>query len=397
MPRPILCEISTAALHHNLEQAKRYFSQANPRRSEAKTWAVVKADAYGHGLANACAAFSRADGLALVEFDYAMTLRKYGWTKPILMLEGPFDINDVEKAREYGLSLAIHHPDQLQWLQQTYPQVGSSQELDIWLKVNSGMNRLGFVEEHLEELCQFIRERKTFGVNQVGLMTHFANSDVSVEIPGGHVTAMEQAERFQQMLATLNAYSSDLHLSLANSSATMAYADIAAEISTSNGKGELWIRPGVMLYGATPFGDLNTQSAQAMRLRPAMALKTAVIGIQNLQPGDAVGYGSRFIAQKPMRIGVIAAGYADGYPRLAPDGTPVLVKGQRTRIVGRVSMDMMTIDLTGLDADMGAEVELWGANLSIDEVASYSNTIGYELMCAVAQRVPKKTIKGYLA
>ncbi len=325
-------------------------------------WAVVKADGYGHGLRNALAGFVDADGLALVEFDRAARLREFGWTKPLLMLEGAFDEADVAQAAAQRLSLVVHEARQLDWIGRL-PQ-GSA--VDVLVKLNSGMNRLGFDSAGFRRAVE--RARGLPAVASIGLMTHFADAD---RCDGAHAAL----RRFDEAARGL-----DAPRSLANSAAVLS-------VPAAHGGA---IRPGILLYGGTPFAD---RDARSFGLRAAMTLESRLIAVQSLAPGDAVGYGSTFRAERPMRIGIVACGYADGYPRHAPSGTPIAVDGVRTQTVGRVSMDMLAVDLAPVpDAGPGARVELWGEAVAIDEVASAAGTIGYELMCALAPRVPKRAV-----
>ena len=354
MSRPIRALISSAALAHNLARVRE-------QAPSAKVWAVIKAHAYGHGLAAALRGLQSADGFALIEFDQAQQLRSLGWTRPILMLEGAFDRGDVGLALELGLSLVVHEERQWAWLSEI--ACGS---VDVWLKLNTGMNRLGVPPEAGGDLYRRLSELPA--VSRIGLMSHFADADRDGCLEG-------PMQRFDAATASLSG-----DRSLANSAAICA-ADSAHRD---------WVRPGVMLYGGSPFAD---RSARSLGLRAAMTLRSELIAVQTLKAGDAVGYGSSFVAQHPMRIGVVACGYADGYPRHAPTGTPVAVDGVMTRIVGRVSMDMITVDLEPVAmAQAGSGVELWGETVPIDEVARCAGTIGYELMCAVAPRVSKQLV-----
>lgn len=351
MTRPTIARIHVDALRHNLARVR----SLAPR---SRVWAVVKAHAYGHGLAAALAGFEQADGLALVEFDAALRLRELGWRKPILMLEGAFDAEDTALAAAQRLSLVVHEPRQIDWLARLAPPAA----IDVHLKVNTGMNRLGFPAETAR--AAFARLDGLPAVHSITWMTHFANADGP---PG-----------IDAPLALMRSLVPDptQACSMANSAAIIDHPSSHAQ----------WVRPGIMLYGATPFAD---RPARALGLRPAMSLDSRLIAVQTLRAGDAVGYGSAFVAPSPMRVGVVACGYADGYPRHAPGGTPVVVEGVRTRTVGRVSMDMITVDLTGVAAAQpGSPVQLWGDGLPIDEVATSAGTIGYELMCALAPRVP---------
>ena len=353
MPRPILATIDISAMRANLALAK---AHAGP----ASVWAVVKANGYGHGLDNALRGFQAADGLALVEPDAAVRLRERGWQKPVLLLEGFFDRQDLETVSDFSLDTVVHCEEQLAMLEK-FPL---RTRIGVHLKINSGMNRLGFRPEKVA--AAHARLRALPGVGEIVLVTHFANADNETN-PA--LPLAEQVRRTREAAAGLHA-----PLSLANSAADLLHAELA----------ERWVRPGIMLYGGTP----GVKTAAEFGLRPAMTLSSRLIAVQQIAAGDAVGYGSRFIAPHPMRIGVVACGYADGYPRHAPDGTPVLVDGVRCALAGRVSMDMLTVDLSAAPAAApGSEVTLWGTGLPVDEVAQAAGTIGYELLCAVAPRV----------
>lgn len=350
MTRPTIARIRLAALRHNLAQVR-------ARAPASRIWAVVKADAYGHGLATAAQAFSQADGLALVEFDGALRLRELGWRKPLLLLEGAFDRADVACAQAHELSLVVHEPRQIDWL----AQAGGRAGVDVFLKINTGMNRLGFAPHDSRAAAE--RLAGLPAVRSVTWMSHFANADGP---PGIRAPLDIFAALFPD---------GDARACLANSAAIIDYPDTHRD----------WVRPGIMLYGATPFSD---RPAASLGLMAAMHLNSRLIACQVLAAGETVGYGGAFVAERPMRIGVVACGYADGYPRHAPTGTPVAVGGVRTGTVGRVSMDMLAIDLTPIPhAGAGDPVELWGGQIPIDEVAAHAGTIGYELMCALAPRV----------
>ncbi|MES2832971.1 MAG: alanine racemase [Pseudomonadota bacterium] len=360
MPRPLVATIHIDSMRHNLALAA---SQA----AGAKVWAVVKANAYGHGLKSAIAAFAKADGLGLIEFDNAVALRESGWHKPILMLEGCFDAVDLETAAEHRLDIVVHCSEQIDMLEAVQRPSADGEMLGVFLKLNSGMNRLGFSPQALAGAYRRLRALPNVG--KIALMTHFANAD---EADNAALPLARQLECFNGSIGVLGDFRGDT--TLANSATDLLHPALAAD----------WVRPGIMLYGGSPGGG----SAGDFGLWPAMTLASQLIGTQDIQPGEAVGYGSRFVATRAMRIGVVACGYADGYPRHAPDGTPVLVAGVRTRIVGRVSMDMLTVDLSPVPgAGVGCPVTLWGHGLPIDEVAAMAGTIGYELMCALAPRV----------
>jgi alanine racemase len=363
MPRPIEALIHTDALAHNLARARR----AAP---DAKVWAVVKADAYGHGIERAYGGLHGADGFALLDLAEAERVRALGWRGPILLLEGCFEPRDLELCSRLGLWHTVHHAAQIDML----AAHKTNTPHHVFLKMNSGMNRLGFAPAAYRSAWQ--RLSGLTQVEEITLMTHFSDAD------GARGVAAE-VTLFESITRELPG-----RRSLANSAATLRFA--ADDVVV---RGD-WVRPGIMVYGSAP--DFPVHSAAAWDLQPAMTLRSRLIATQQLQSGDRVGYGSSFVAPHPMRLGVVACGYADGYPRVAPTGTPVLVNGVRTRTIGRVSMDMITVDLTpSPDADVGAEVTLWGRGpneigLPIDEVARSAGTVGYELMCALAARVPAR-------
>ena len=345
-------------MQHNLARARNC-------APDAKVWAVVKANAYGHGLERGMRGFAQADGLALIETENALSLRELGWTKPILLLEGIFDASDVSLLAEHDLNSTVHSIEQIKMLE--YTQL--YRPIDVHLKMNTGMNRLGF--KPADYAAAYNRLRAIPGVRNITLMTHFANAD---ELEHPRLGVANQVQRFCAGAAGLEG-----ERSLSNSGGVLHQAVLQAELHND------WVRPGIMLYGGTPGGG---RTAHDFGLRPTMTLSSEIIAIQDLQAGDTVGYGSRFEASGRMAVGVVACGYADGYPRHAPHGTPVIVDGMRTTVVGRVSMDMMTVDLTPIrNARVGSKVTLWGDGLPIDEVAAAADTIGYELMCALASRV----------
>ena len=360
MPRPIQATIHTAALSHNLLRAR----QAAP---DAKVWAIVKANAYGHGIERAFKGLKSADGFALLDFEEATRLRALDWRGPILLLEGCFEARDLEICSRLGLWHVVHCHEQIDMLAAHKTQ----QSHRVFLKMNSGMNRLGFVPERYR--AAWTRLNTLPQVDEVSLMTHFSDADTRKGISA--------------QLSVFEAATHDLpgERSLSNSAANLRHGGMLVNKSD-------WIRPGIAVYGSAP--DFPEHSAEHWGLQPTMTLSSKIIAVQNLAAGDTVGYGSSFTADSVMRIGVVACGYADGYPRHCTTGTPMLVNGVRCRMVGRVSMDMITVDLTPVpDAGMGSDVTLWGnaatgAVLPIDEVAHAAGTVGYELMCALALRVP---------
>lgn len=352
MPRPIRATFDLAALEHNL-------SVARARAGAARIWAVTKANAYGHGLLRARRALDAADGLALLDIDEAVRLRDAGVRKPILLLEGFFAPADLAPIARHALSVVVHSHEQMAMLESVRP----TPPLAVFLKLNTGMNRLGIAVDQVG--ASLARLAATGSVADITLMTHFADADG----PEGVATQLARFEAATQGLP--------LPRSLANSAALLRHPQTRAD----------WVRPGIMLYGCSPFAD---ESAQALGLKPVMTLTSELIAVRHLAAGEHVGYGGTFTADRAMRIGVVACGYADGYPRHAPTGTPILVAGRRTRTVGRVSMDMLAVDLEGIpEAGIGTPVTLWGDGLSCDEVAAAAGTVSYELLCALAARVPQ--------
>jgi alanine racemase len=349
--RPLQARVSLSALRHNYAVAK----QAAPH---SRVFAVVKANAYGHGLERVVRALEPADGFATLELDGAIALREHLTDKPILLLEGFFEPPELHAAAAAGLAAAVHCEEQLRMIELEAP----GERLDLWLKINTGMNRLGFPPPAAASALQ--RLRKSGKARSITLMTHFGTADG----PRGVRSAMQ---RFSETTRGIT-----LPRSAANSAALFAHPGTHLDV----------VRMGICLYGATPFAE---RPAGSLDLRPAMTLSSRLIAVQDLVPGECVGYGADFECDRPMRIGVVACGYADGYPRHAPTGTPVLVGGARTRTAGRVSMDMITVDLTPVpEARAGTPVVLWGEGLPVDEVAMAAGTVGYELLCAVATRVP---------
>jgi alanine racemase len=356
MPRPIEAIVHSRALAHNLARAR----AAAP---DSRVWAVVKANAYGHGIERVFEGLRGADGFALLDLAEAERVRACGWRGPILLLEGGFEPRDLELCSRLGLWHVVHCAEQIDWLAAHKTQ----QPHRVFLKLNSGMNRLGFKPAAFRSAWARLNQLPQVG--EISLMTHFSDAD-GVRGVAHQVAAFEAAAQ-------------DLpgERCLANSAAILRH-----------GLKNDWVRAGILSYGSAP--DFPAHDIRHWGLLPAMTLRSRIIAVQHLQPGDTVGYGSSYTATQPQRIGVVACGYADGYPRHAGTGSPVLVQGVRSRTIGRVSMDMLAVDLDEMPAaGAGSEVTLWGcgprdAVLDIDEVAAAAGTIGYELMCAVAPRVP---------
>jgi alanine racemase len=360
--RPILATIHTDAFRHNL-------SRIRELAPESKIWSVVKAKGYGHSLEAALKGLGSTDGFALLDIADAQWLRDHTWGGRILLLEGLFSREELELAVQLQCDLVVHSEKQLEWLE-SY-QNHSGHQINIFLKLNSGMNRLGFKPDQYRTAFHRLHSAGY----RLHHMTHFANADQVERSP----SVGQQMECFESVIEGLDAPSS-----LANSAAILWHRNALGD----------WVRPGIMLYGVSPTGV----HADIVRsdLNAVMQLRSQIIDIQELKKGDHVGYGGRYQAPENMRIGVIACGYADGYPRHAEDGTPVWVDGGGVQgdglicpIVGQVSMDMLTVDLREApNAKIGSIVELWGNEVPVDDVAQMSGTIGYELICALATRVP---------
>ena len=349
--RPIVARISLDALAHNLEVARRY-------AGSTKILSVIKANAYGHGLSRVARALAASDGFAVLNIEEAVKLRQVGIEKPILMLEGPFDADEMSAYSELNLTPVLHADHQLEWLRQ------AGEPLNVFIKFNSGMNRLGFPLSEMEVVLAKVQTHAQ--VEQITLMTHFATADEDLGIDWQWHRFIEKAKSFS------------LPISASNSAAILRYPETHQD----------WVRPGIMLYGSSPFTEA---SAEELGLKPAMTLQSEIISVQTLRPGDGLGYGLTYMADDTTRVGIVACGYADGYPRHAQTGTPVLVSGQRTRTLGRVSMDMLAVDISNIpEASVGSKVVLWGEGMPVDEVARSAGTISYELLCALAPRVDLK-------
>jgi alanine racemase len=321
--------------------------------------AVVKANAYGHGLTRSARALRAADGFAVLRLEEAAQLRSEGYTHPIVLLEGFFHPDELPEIARLRLRPVIHRTDQADIL----AKAKLGQRVDVLLKLNTGMNRLGINPKRLPETLATLRGAAHVG--GITLMTHFASAD---EDPA---SVEQQLQRFQEAAQGLN-----LPASLANSAAILRHPQTHAD----------WVRPGIMLYGASPFADTTGED---LGLLPVMTLESRLISVQFVRKGEGVGYGARYIAERDMKVGIVACGYADGYPRHADTGTPILIGNQLSRTLGRVSMDMLNVDLTPVPtAHVGSPVTLWGSGLPVEQVAAACGTISYELLTALAPRVP---------
>ena len=331
---------------------------------------VVKANGYGHGLLNAAHGLSATDGFAVLGLNEAIDLREAGFDQTILLLEGVFNANELAIACGFNIDIVLHHALQITMLENTtLPRA-----MNVHLKMNTGMNRLGFTADAF--LNAFARLKACKNIAQITLMTHFATADDEVGIDAPMVLFQSTIEGLHQPV------------SLANSATVLRHPVAHAD----------WVRPGIMLYGASPVADI---AAATYNLIPAMTLTSEIISVQIIQKDESIGYGNRFTATQTTRVGIVACGYADGYPRHAGQlvddkthfGAPISVAGKTTQTIGRVSMDMLFCDLTHIpEADIGAPVELWGKQIPVDAVAHACGTVGYELLCAIAPRVPFKVV-----
>ena len=354
--RPARALIDLQALRHNYRLAREL--------SGAKALAVIKADAYGHGAVRCALALeAEADGFAVACIEEALELRAAGIKGPILLLEGFFEASELALISANDLWCVVHSLWQLEAIEQS----AVAKPLKVWLKLDSGMHRVGLHPKDYQQAYQ--RLLASGKVARIVLMSHFARAD---ELDA-QATAQQLAV-FEEARQGLSA-----ECSLRNSPAVLGWPQVPSD----------WVRPGIMLYGATPF---EVPQAEASRLQPVMTLQSRVISVRELPAGEPVGYGAKFLSPRPTRVGVVAMGYADGYPRQAPTGTPVLVAGKRSQLIGRVSMDMLCIDLTDVpEATLGSPVELWGKQVLASDVAGHAGSIPYQLFCNL-KRVPLEYI-----
>ena len=351
MSRPLQVRINLSALQNNLAVARQ-------RAPDSRIMAVIKANGYGHGLLRVARALAGAEGFAVIDLNDAVILRDAGFRQRMLLLNGFYSPEELPVITEYSLTPVIHQQQQVDGLGSAVLPV----KLDVFLKLNTGMNRLGFKPGAFPSALSALKQNRL--VSGITLMTHFACADDAQGIAG-------QFEQFNKITAR-----ETLPRSLANSAALLRYPETHGD----------WVRPGIMLYGSSPFAET---SAGQLGLRPAMTLQSQIIATQELQPGDKVGYTGLFTAEKAMRVGIVACGYADGYPRHARTGTPVNVNGIITRTLGRIAMDMLCVDLSGVPgASIGTPVTLWGEGNPIEDVAKAAGTVSYELFTKLNSRVP---------
>lgn len=358
IPQVVAC-INIAALQHNFQTVKRF-------SGDAKMLAVIKANAYGHGFATVANALPDADAFAVGTMEEALELRFIAKDKAIIVLQGIFDVSDVQRCAAHDLQVVIHSEHQLELIEAAS---SLSKAITCWLKIDTGMHRLGILPSQSALALERLQQSGNIA-RPVTIMSHLACADEPFRVEN------------QLQIEVFNGLGVDESLprSLANSAAIVAFPDVHYD----------WVRPGIMLYGISPVKD---RTAEALGLRPVMTLKSRLIAVHQLMQGDCIGYGATWKCPEDMVVGVIGMGYGDGYPRHAASGTPVLINGRRVPVVGRVSMDMITVDLRELpDAVAGDEVILWGDGLPVEEVAHAAETIGYELVCRLTSRVERRLV-----
>ena len=354
MNRLIRAVIDTHALRHNLKVVRE-------RATGARVMAIVKANAYGHGLVPAALALADADAFGVARLEEGMALRAAGITRPIVLLEGVFAPEHLLEAARHGFDLVVHDRLQIELLEQST----SPQRFLLWVKIDTGMNRLGFRPSEFPAALERLRHLQPAPL-EIRLLTHLARADER-----NNAETKKQLTRFEEATRGL-----DYARSIANSAGVLGSVPLARD----------WVRPGLALYGASPFSE---SCGTELGLQPAMSLETAVIAIRHVPTGETVGYAGAWRAERDSVVAIIAAGYGDGLARNLPNGTPVLIDGRRAPLVGRVSMDMIAVDVTDLSGvHVGTPVVLWGAGLPVEEIARHAGTIPYELLCAVSQRVP---------
>ena len=358
MTRPTRASINLAALAHNLGQVR----QSAP---DSRAIAVIKANGYGHGILHAAEGLKAADGFAVACLEEAVELREAGYLQPILMLEGIFEADELEIVQNLNIELVVHHFEQINLLNSSM----NRKPIKVWLKLDTGMHRIGFLPENLSKA--YVQLSACSSVDKkIVLMTHLANAD-------------DRKDNYSDAQITLFKKTIDklrLARSVCNSAGILSRPEVHYD----------WVRPGIMLYGSSPFND---SLGPEENLRAVMQLESQLIAIKAYKKNDRIGYGGTYVCPEDMQVGVVAIGYGDGYPRHAKTGTPVLVNNIRTQLIGRVSMDMIMVDLRPItDAHVGSPVQLWGDQVSIDEVARWSDTIAYKLMCKITRRVHTKVI-----
>jgi alanine racemase len=373
--------INRQALTHNLAIAKSH-------TCGSKLVAVIKANAYGHGLLPVAEALHEADMFGVTSVEEAERLRAGGTDKEILVLQGPIVREDIARIAARDFQLVVHDPVHLSWLEEELATLTLAKPLTIWLKLESGMNRLGFSTTQFKAAYQALRSKSWAG--NVVLMTHLATAS----IPEAPLNA-EQLQNFHASKNSLN--SANIADSIGASAALLALEPRDGAIANTDTVQQIfsqarstWSRPGIMLYGSSPFlwSDIKRRR-EAFNLKAVMTLQARLISIKNVAAGASIGYNSQFICPHAMRVGIVSIGYADGYPSNTPNGAPVMIAGTRTQTLGRVSMDMLAIDLTSIpSAQLGDLATLWGEDVSLDEVAAHTGILSYNLTCSISARVP---------
>ena len=350
--------VDLGAVKYNIQRIREY-------APKAKVMAVIKANAYGHGLLRIAEALNEIDAVAVARADEGIRLRQAGFTNKITILEGFVCEQELQNLIDYDLDIVVHTVSQVDILE----KYSGKKNITVWLKLDTGMNRLGFMATEFISVYQRLLACQCIN-NPVSLMTHLSSAD---DI-NSQVTS-QQLALFNDVIKTYPG-----EKSIANSAGIIAWPDSLTD----------WVRPGIMLYGVSPFND---KQGDELKLQPVMSLHSRLIAVKNIAAGAAVGYAGTWVSEKPTRLGVVAIGYGDGYPRYAKTGTPVLVNGKRVPLIGRVSMDMITVDLnTQSNAEPGDPVTLWGVGLAVEEIARYAGTIPYTLLCGITQRVDIKNV-----
>ena len=350
--------IDSEALQYNLNRVKEL-------APTAKIVSMVKANAYGHGVKDCLAALSKTDAFGVACLQEALEIRELGFNQPITLIEGIFSAEEMQIVLDNTIEIIVHHQQQLDWLLQ-YKDQYIAKNLKVWVKLNSGMNRLGF---KVPDIIKVINNLKSEGFTCV-LAMHFANADAD-----NHPLNDQQKAQFLEVKEAC----APVLASCCNSAAIFKWPELNFD----------YVRPGIMLYGASPFAD---KSANDLDLKPVMTFTSEIIALNSIKAGESVGYGSTFIAKNDMDLAIVSIGYGDGYPRAFIKDNFVAIEGKSVAVVGRVAMDMIAIDVTGLNAQIGTEVELWGKNRLVDDVAEANGTIGYELLCRLSNRPLRKKI-----
>ncbi|WP_407411440.1 alanine racemase [Acinetobacter sp.] len=349
--------IDRQALQYNLNRVKQLAPQA-------KVVSMVKANAYGHGIKDCLDALKQTDAFGVACLQEALEIRELGFEQPITLIEGVFSRDEMPIVLAHNLELVVHHQQQVDWLL-AHQDAYIAKNLKVWVKLNSGMNRLGF---KITEIKAIIKQLQALGFTCV-LAMHFANADAE------HALNEAQIAQFLEIKHDC----APILASCCNSAAIYKYPELHFD----------YVRPGIMLYGASPFADRDVHN---LDLKPVMRFTAQIIALNSIQAGESVGYGSTFVAEQAMQLAIVSIGYGDGYPRAFVAPNSVVIDGQFFAVVGRVAMDMIAIDVTDVKVDLGTEVELWGPTRLVDDVASANGTIGYELLCRLSNRPKRQAV-----